>query len=169
MGISPLQYPLTKLFLHFIAVFEIYFVYLHAKYQANMRKLILLTFCIIFSAVSHADRLDSLYHAIDDVIKHADDYMLNKQQQLAELRQRVVQAKDDKIKYDATMALYEAYASFRNDSAVACLNRCINIADRHFARLFTKCLFLFYHILCRCFIRLQNTPIFSFKNFLKFF
>lgn len=120
---------IMKLFLHFIAVFEIYFVYLHAKYQANMRKLILLTFCIIFSAVSHADRLDSLYHAIDDVIKHADDYMLNKQQQLAELRQRVVQAKDDKIKYDATMALYEAYASFRNDSAVACLNRCINIAD----------------------------------------
>lgn len=94
-----------------------------------MRKLISLTLCILFSAVSYADRLDSLYYAIDDVIKHSDEYLSHKHQQLLELQQREMQAKDDMIRYDAAMALYEAYASFRNDSAVACLNRCIKIAD----------------------------------------
>lgn len=94
-----------------------------------MRKFILLLACIVCSVASHADRLDSLYYAIDDVIKHADDYMGQKQQQLDILHQREAQAMDKQARYSAAMELYGAYASFRNDSAVACLNRCIRMAE----------------------------------------
>lgn len=94
-----------------------------------MRKIVTFLVCITLTGPMHADRMDSLYHAIDEVIDHADDYLLRKEQQLKNLREEAEKTSDLQKKYHAVMRLYEAYHAFRNDSAIACLNRCIALAD----------------------------------------
>lgn len=94
-----------------------------------MRKIVLLIICVALVSPTLADRLDSLYNAIDDGIVHAHEYAAKKEQLLSSLHQETVQARDLESRYQATMRLYEAYRSFRNDSAIACLNRCILMAD----------------------------------------
>lgn len=94
-----------------------------------MKKTFLLMTSLILSVASYADSLDSLYHAIDEAISHAGDFMYRKQQQLAYLQREAAHAANTETRYNATMNLYEAYRSFRNDSAITCLNRCIKMAE----------------------------------------
>ena len=117
------------LFLGAKMVIQIFFVSLHPSNDEEMRKVILSLVCILLSAPLYADRLDSLYHSIDEIIEHADEYTQKKEQQLDALRTEAEKTTDLQTRYDATMKLYDAYRSYRNDSAIACLNRCIALAD----------------------------------------
>lgn len=95
-----------------------------------MKKTTLLFVLILLSVATHADRLDSIYHAIDDAIGHADDYMAQKKKKLAKLQRAASKAPSTEARYKVTMALYEEYKPYRNDSAIACLNRCIGMAGK---------------------------------------
>ena len=94
-----------------------------------MRKVIILLGCIVLSVPLYADRLDSLYRCIDEAISRADEFTQKKELQLDSLRTETRRAADIGKRYDATMRLYNAWRSYRNDSAIACLNRCILLAD----------------------------------------
>lgn len=76
-----------------------------------------------------ADRLDSLYQAIDHEISHADENLAKKLQTLTNLRRETNEAKTPLQRYELTLQLYEAYRSFRNDSAIACLNQAIALSQ----------------------------------------
>lgn len=96
-----------------------------------MEKYILLfLLTIVMTGPAKANRLDSLYHAIDDAIEHADDILEQKEQQLRQLRILIDEAASLQEKYNATFRLYEAYRSYRNDSAVHCLERCIRMSEQ---------------------------------------
>ena len=94
-----------------------------------MKKSILLILIVVLSVPLYANRVDSLYRAIDEVIGKSDSIRMKKEQQLSALRSVAEKATDLQDKYQATMQLYEACRSFRNDSAINCLNRCILLAD----------------------------------------
>lgn len=95
-----------------------------------MKQIIIL--CLVLIAFPHeiaADRLDSLYHAIDIAINNSNEILEHKLQVIDRLHQRAQESKDLLDRYEAENALFKEYHSFMNDSAIATLNRCITIAD----------------------------------------
>ena len=94
-----------------------------------MRKLILLIFILLEVSIAKAGNIDSLYNAIDAIINDSDKYLTVKEQQLDSIRKRIGETSDIKQKFDAQFALYDAFRSYQNDSAISCLLRCISLAQ----------------------------------------
>ena len=95
-----------------------------------MKRTLLLT-CLMaaLATQAQANRLDSLYRAIDDAIGHADEYLTRKQQTLSDLQRQADHARSPLSRYEAERARYDEYRAYMNDSAIAVLNRCIQLAD----------------------------------------
>lgn len=95
-----------------------------------MRKLIILTYILFCVSIAKADNLDSLYNAIDAIINDSNKYLAQKNLQLDSIRKRIAETSDLKQKFDAQFALYNAFRSYQNDSAISCLLHCISIAEK---------------------------------------
>ena len=74
--------------------------------------------------------LDSLYACIDDAIAHSDVYVSQHESLVAKMHKSLSEARNVQDKYALSYKLYGEYKSFMNDSALACLNRCIGYATQ---------------------------------------
>jgi hypothetical protein len=79
--------------------------------------------------------LDSLYNCLDNTIAQSGHFVAIREARIHKLRTKVKNV-SEKEQYQIYFALYLEYQSFRNDSAIYYLSRCISIAekmDRKFA------------------------------------
>ena len=82
----------------------------------------------------------SMYHQLDNLIDNSGHYVENHENNLKRLHALLLEAKDDKTRYDTSFNLYLGYKSFTNDSAIAYLQQCIRLADKmHRKDLAGKC------------------------------
>ena len=72
--------------------------------------------------------LDSLYRCLDKAIVASPRYVEQREHRIDSLRRELAKARDRSERYERTFALYREYKSYMNDSAVACLKRCIGLA-----------------------------------------
>lgn len=93
------------------------------------RPIYLLLLTLSLSVEVRADRLDSVYRAIDEAIAHSEIYMAKKQQAISRLNGQLAKAADDAGRYGACYSLYGEYAAFQNDSAIVWLRRCSGYAQ----------------------------------------
>lgn len=91
---------------------------------------------LVFAAVPagaagrHEINLDSLYRCLDNAIDSSTYYIDARQRRIKSLRNELHGVASGHEQYRISFALFEEYRSFKNDSAVAYLNRCISIAAR---------------------------------------
>ncbi len=71
--------------------------------------------------------LDSLYLCLDDAIEHSNDFISTKQKRIADARDRS-RNKNALNRFNAWYDMFEEYRSLNNDSAQACIDRCIELA-----------------------------------------
>lgn len=74
--------------------------------------------------------VDSLYRCLDQAIEQSSDFVEQRKGHIALLVDRMRSCRTLQAKYECCFSLYQEYISFQNDSAVAYLNRCVNIAQQ---------------------------------------
>jgi len=93
-----------------------------------IRLLILVQVVLLFNAAVHAQSTtDSLFNKLNSVLANKEVLVKNKQEAIAEIKQRLVFAKSESSRYNVYNQLFEQYKSFIHDSAyVYCkkLNTC---------------------------------------------
>lgn len=72
--------------------------------------------------------LDSLYRCLDNAIDSSDYYVEIRKAHINSMKRELSSTHSQQESYRLCYALYDVYRSFKNDSAVAYLNRCIDIA-----------------------------------------
>lgn len=85
---------------------------------------------IALSAIADNVRLDSLYHCLDEAIAQSPDYVKLREARIDSLHRMVAEARTDEQRYEREMQLFFEYKPYRNDSAMACIGRCIALAER---------------------------------------
>lgn len=91
--------------------------------------LFFLSFVAIQAAASpYAHQVDSLLREVDRAIARHADYVAQKQAHISALRESLAKARTPEQRYECSYRLYEEYVPFANDSAVACLQRCRQLA-----------------------------------------
>ena len=95
-----------------------------------MKRILLLLIISTVAVFSNAQNVDSLYARIDDVIANSDKYMSIKNKNIQKLKNEYRSANNLKTKYQLGYSLFEEYHALMNDSAIAYLNRCIDIATQ---------------------------------------
>lgn len=95
------------------------------------KTVILLLLIFVGQAVKaqNTDNNDTWLRKLDTAIENADQYIRRKQEQLGKLQSSLRAARTSEERYRLNMELYKAYRSFRNDSALAALTRCQQIAE----------------------------------------
>lgn len=73
--------------------------------------------------------LNALYRQIDEAIEQHDKYVGQKNERIGRLRKNLAMARDRHERYQEAWNLYKEYTAFNNDSAIAMLNTCINLAE----------------------------------------
>lgn len=73
--------------------------------------------------------LDSLYQCLNNAIDSTSIYVKMRQERINSLYREYCRCSGQREKYRYSFALYEEYRSFKSDSAVAYLCRCISLAD----------------------------------------
>jgi hypothetical protein len=82
----------------------------------------------------------SMYKQLDNLIDNSYQYIDSHENNIKRLRTLLLDAKDDKTKYDMSFNLYLEYKSYTNDSAITYLQQCIRYADKiHRKDLSGKC------------------------------
>lgn len=74
--------------------------------------------------------IDMLYQRLDRAIEHTDEYVKELQSRITKDKEILSKSVGADAKYKASFKLYEAYRSFKNDSAVFYLGQCINAAQQ---------------------------------------
>lgn len=74
--------------------------------------------------------MDELYRQLDQAIAHTDDYVKVRQQRIGKGILRLRRSRSPQSKYQAAFSLYEEYRSYKNDSALYYLMRCIDFAEQ---------------------------------------
>lgn len=97
-----------------------------------MRRTILLTIFILLAKVGNAGKinLDSLYLCLDNAIANSDKYVSRKNHHINVLKLKYYSTQSDMEKYDVGQQIYNEYHALMNDSAIAWLHRCIDVADK---------------------------------------
>ncbi len=85
---------------------------------------------IALSAVADNGRLDSLYHCLDAAIARSSHFVKQREARIDSLRRMVAEAQTDGQRYGLEKQLFGEYKSYRNDSAMTCISRCIALAER---------------------------------------
>ena len=76
------------------------------------------------------DRLDSLYRCLDEAILHSEEYVNVREHRIDSLCRLVAVARTDSDRYESALMLIIEYKSYRNDSAMSVIGRCIGLAER---------------------------------------
>lgn len=74
--------------------------------------------------------VDSLYHCLDQAIEQSSDFVEQRKGHITLLVDRMKNCRTLQAKYECCFSLYQEYISFQNDSAVAYLDRCVNMAQQ---------------------------------------
>ncbi|RXE71638.1 transcriptional regulator [Muribaculaceae bacterium Isolate-002 (NCI)] len=69
-----------------------------------------------------------LLDTLDSMLAHADDYVQVKEDRISRLRDKFMHTADTEQKYWAAAGLYDEYAAFDSDSAMAYADRCHSLA-----------------------------------------
>ncbi len=69
-----------------------------------------------------------LLDTLDSLLAHADDYVQVKEDRISRLRDKFMHTADTEQKYWAAAGLYDEYAAFDSDSAMAYADRCHSLA-----------------------------------------
>lgn len=85
---------------------------------------------IALSAVADNGRLDSIYHCLDEAIARSSHFVKQREARIDSLRRMVAEAQTDEQRYVREMKLFGEYKSYRNDSAMTSIGRCIDLAER---------------------------------------
>ena len=91
----------------------------------------LLIILVGWSGRAEAARLDSLLSVLDETIASHQTYVVQHEAQIEVLKRRLGEASlADEARYRLNSELYKAYKAYVCDSAIAYLNRNIELADR---------------------------------------
>ena len=74
--------------------------------------------------------LDTLYRRLDAAIEANDSYLQPRRQRIAQLRHDLANATDSTTRLNIYHSLYQQYHPYDNDSAILCLTRYIDLAER---------------------------------------
>lgn len=85
---------------------------------------------IALSAVADNGRLDSIYHCLDEAIARSSHFVKQREARIDSLRRMVAEAQTDEQRYGREIQLFGEYKSYRNDSAMTSIGRCIDLAER---------------------------------------
>lgn len=80
------------------------------------------------AASPYAHQVDSLLREVDRAIACHADYVAPRQAHISALRESLAKARTPEQRYECSFRLYEEYVPFANDSAVAYLQRCRELA-----------------------------------------
>lgn len=95
------------------------------------RLLSILLFLVLLSDMAMARwNVDSLYLCLDQAIEQSPAFVEQHKGYVALLMDRMRNCRTLQAKYECSFSLYQEYVSFQNDSAVAYLNKCVDIAQR---------------------------------------
>lgn len=124
--------PPDQLFVAADAVFGKFCVYLQPSIilkvmYAHKIMLLLVLAAIVPLQVMGTD-MDSLYRCIDEAIAGSPRYVQVRERRIDSLRALLGRAGGAGERYRLTYGLYREYKSYMNDSAMACLGRCIRMA-----------------------------------------
>ena len=72
--------------------------------------------------------LDALYQQIDDIIAQSPEFIEDHEQQILARRDSLRSAKTPEQRLQLSEQLFDLYKSFKNDSAIYYLHRCIELA-----------------------------------------
>lgn len=94
----------------------------------------IVVFCFLFAfittAVSGRNQIDSLLSELDKVVANRHVYMQQKEQQIAEIKERQYKASTDEELYNVYGELFDVYKNYQMDSALAIANSRIEVAER---------------------------------------
>lgn len=69
-----------------------------------------------------------LLNTLDTLLAHADDFVSEKENRISRLHDKFIHTDDIELKYWAATGLYEEYAAFDSDSAMAYADHCYSLA-----------------------------------------
>lgn len=92
--------------------------------------LLITLLCCVFTNHCEAQTLDRLYATLDSVIANFSSYKEVAEKRMSRLKQQLEGSRGAVRRYDLSMELYKEYKSFDNDSAIAYISRCIDIATK---------------------------------------
>lgn len=81
------------------------------------------------SGLSAATDTKALLRRLDEAIDSSDVFVARREARIAALRHRLAQQHSPDGRYPTLRALYDEYSSYKNDSAMACLWKCIETAN----------------------------------------
>ena len=95
------------------------------------RILIYVLLLLFASPVAMADEINlgQVYRQLDEAIEHTDEYVLQRENRIKEAKTALVNARDDKKRYEICRQLYDEYRPYMNDSAIHYIDRCITLAE----------------------------------------
>lgn len=98
----------------------------------TQRFLYLLYIWFITTTCSYAQKVDikELYAQLDQAISQAPYYVQQKENRIAQLKQKVVQSNYKQQLLNSYKLLYEEYKSYQNDSAISYLQKSIKVAQK---------------------------------------
>ena len=98
-----------------------------------MLKLLLTTIMTVIAVGSYGAEkvnLDSLYRVLDAAIDSADYYLQQKNDKIAHAKEGLRKAASNKERYDCALNVHREYVAFDNDSAIAYIYQCIDLAEK---------------------------------------
>lgn len=103
----------------------------HPTYMTHCRTLLIAVFCLFMPHAAMASiENDTLLLRLDYVIKHAQTYNEKRENRIEILKGELKSRNSLEYRYSILFQLYEEYAPYQNDSAIAYLQRCLHVAKR---------------------------------------
>ncbi len=96
-----------------------------------MSRLISIVFLLLLSNVAMAKwNVDSLYKCLDQAIEQSPEFIKQRESRIDKLIVQWKKCRTKQDKYKCGFALFKEYQAFQNDSAVAYLNRCVDLVQQ---------------------------------------
>ena len=96
----------------------------------TMRKLLLSLLFGLAANTLQAANIDSLFRCLDQAIAQTPRYIEEKESRIEALRHQLVQARNDRQRFQLANSLYQEYMPFINDSAIVYLQTCIRLCEQ---------------------------------------
>lgn len=101
--------------------------------KRRLSLLLLLQFVYVAAFCQNVD-MKKMYQRLDGIIANSQKYVAQRESRINHLRQQLKSIKDTNRQYEVYYKLYTEYQSYKNDSAIAQLQRCIRLAEASYKR-----------------------------------
>lgn len=92
------------------------------------QRLGLIVLMFMTSCVWGRAQLASLYKQLDDAISHTQEYVAVKENAIHQLTGKLAVTQDTRERFYLCKSIFEEYRSYKSDSALAYMNRCLHLA-----------------------------------------